>query len=361
MREVDLAIVGAGPAGLSAAIEAAKAGVEVVLIDENQKPGGQLFKQTHKFFGTMEHYAGIRGIAIGEKLLRDTKELDVEVLLETTAWGIFNRNILGLIQNDRGRQLRAKRILLATGANENPLPFPGWTLPNVMGAGAVQTLINIQRVLPGRRALMVGAGNVGLIVAYHLMQAGAEVVRVVEAKPKIGGWGVHATKLTRYGVPIETSMTIKRAEGKERVERAVLIKMDKDWNEIPGTEESIDVDLVCLAVGLGPMYDLAWIAGCKFEYIENLGGYIPKHDEYMETSVEGIYVAGDSTGIEEASVAIEEGRLAGIAIAHSLGYIKDREAENMKRAILKRLDAMREGPFEKASKKGKKRLLLRRR
>lgn len=360
MKEVEMAIVGAGPAGLSAAIEAAKAGVHVVLIDENKRPGGQLFKQTHKFFGTMEHYAGIRGIEIGERLLKETEDLGVGVLLNTTVWGIFNKDVLAFIQDEKGGQLKAKKILLATGANEDPLPFPGWTLPGVMGAGAVQTLINIQRVLPGRRALMIGAGNVGLIVAYHLMQAGAEVIKVVEGKPAIGGWGVHASKLTRFGVPVETSKTIKRAEGNEKVERAVLVKIDKDWNEIPGTEEELNVDLICLAVGLGPMDDLAWIAGCKFEYLEELGGYIPKHDQYMETSIEGIYTAGDSAGIEEASVAIEEGRLAGVAIAHSLGHIEDREALKRKKEILKRLHELRKGPFGEASKKAKERLLLRR-
>ena len=347
MRRVELAIVGAGPAGLSAAIEAAKAGVHVVLIDENEKAGGQLFKQTHKFFGTMEHYAGIRGIDIGERLLKETEELGVEVLLNTAAWGIFSGNVLGLIQDEKGMQLKADKILLATGAMENPLPFPGWTLPGVIGAGAVQTLMNIHRVLPGKRAVMVGAGNVGLIVAYHLMQAGAEVVKVVEAKPKIGGWGVHASKIARFGVPIETSMTIKRAEGKDRVERAVLVRMDKNWKEIPGSEEIFDVDMVCLAVGLGPMLGLAWIAGCQFEYIEELGGYIPLRDEWMETSVQGIYIAGDSAGIEEASIAIEEGRLAGTAVARSLGHIKNDEARKRTGEIQKRIDELREESFPK--------------
>jgi thioredoxin reductase len=342
MRSTELAIIGAGPSGLSAAIEAAKAGVRVVLIDENERPGGQLFKQTHKFFGTMEHYAGIRGIDIGERLLRETEELGVSVLLNTVAWGIFDNNVIGLIQNEKGTQLRAERILLATGAMENSLPFPGWTLPGVMGAGAVQTLMNIQRVLPGKRAVMVGAGNVGLIVSYHLLQAGAQVVKVVEAKPEIGGWGVHASKIARFGVPIETSMTIKRAEGKERVERAVLVKLDENWKEIPGPEEVYDVDMICLAVGLGPMTDLAWIAGCRFHYIEELGGYIPVHDEFMETTIKGIYVAGDSSGIEEASIAIEEGRLAGTAIAGSLGHISGRKAGKRTKEIQKRIGELRE-------------------
>ena len=153
MRETELAIVGAGPAGLCAAIEAAEAGVKVTLIDENSRPGGQLFKQIHKFFGSREHYAGMRGLDIGAMLLEETKKRGVDVMLDTIAWGIFEDNVLGLATKEKSIQLKPQKILLATGALERPLAFPGWTLPNVMGAGAMQTLINIHRVLPGKRVL----------------------------------------------------------------------------------------------------------------------------------------------------------------------------------------------------------------
>jgi len=356
MRRTELAIVGAGPAGLSAAVEAASAGVHVTLIDENRKPGGQLFKQIHKFFGSKEHYAGVRGFEIGMRLLEEVERLGVDVMLDSVVWGIFKEHTLGIIHDRRNILLRADKILLATGATENALAFPGWTLPGVMGAGAVQTMMNIHRVLPGRRAIMIGSGNVGLIVSYQLLQAGAQVIAVVEAAPRIGGYGVHASKLRRYGVPILTSTTIKEAGGKEEVERAVLVKLDGNWQQIPGTEEEHEVDLICLAVGLSPLAELAWMAGCRFEYIPELGGHVPIHNSNMETTVPGIYVAGDIAGVEEASTAMEEGKLAGIAIAESLGYLRSDEARDRKGEVLKRLSELRSGPFGRMRRRAKERL-----
>ncbi|MBC7234096.1 MAG: FAD-dependent oxidoreductase [Chloroflexi bacterium] len=356
MRETEFAIVGAGPAGLSAAIEAARAGVQVTLIDENDKPGGQLFKQIHKFFGSKEHYAGVRGIDIGVQLLHEVETCGVEVMLNAVVWGIFADHTLGIIHDHKNLHLKAKKILLATGASENALAFPGWTLPGVMGAGAIQTLVNIHRVLPGRRVLMVGSGNVGLIVSYQLLQAGAEVVAVLEAMPKIGGYGVHASKLRRHGVPILTSTTIKEARGKGKVEEAITIGLDEHWREIPGTEKAYQVDVICLALGLTPLSELAWMAGCQFDYIPQLGGHIPVHDANMETTVNGIYVAGDVSGIEEASTAMEEGKLAGIAVAEALGYLSAAEAACKKEVVLRRLDELRSGPFGGVRKQAKEQL-----
>ena len=192
MREVELLIVGAGPAGLSAACEAAKAGVQVMIIDENLRPGGQLFKQIHKFFGSRVHRAGTRGFRIGEMLLKETEELGVEVQLGYPVYGIFSENHVLYGSRDGVKKLHAKKIILATGANENNLCFEGSILPGVMTAGAAQTMINLHHVLPGQKVVMVGSGNVGLIVSYQLLQAGAEVVGLVEAAPAIGGYGVHA-------------------------------------------------------------------------------------------------------------------------------------------------------------------------
>lgn len=254
MRTVEFAIVGAGPAGLSAAIEAARAGVSVTLIDENQKPGGQLFKQIHKFFGSRERLAGTRGIDIGTRLLSQVEASGAQVMLDSVVRGIFADRVLGIIHDGRNTHLRAEKVLLATGASENALAFPGWTLPGVMGAGAIQTLVNVHRVLPGKRVLMVGSGNVGLIVSYQLLQAGAEVVAVLEAAAKIGGYGVHAGKLRRNGVPIITSTTVKEAQADGHVERAVSVALDRDWHPVPGTEKEYDVDVICLALGLTPSF-----------------------------------------------------------------------------------------------------------
>jgi thioredoxin reductase len=345
--------VGAGPAGLSAAIEAAKAGVRVSVFDENAAPGGQLIKQIHKFFGSKEHKAGLRGIDIGNMLLKEATELNVDIRLDTVVWGIFEKNVLGIIQNGRTDKVIPEKVILATGANENTIAFEGWTFPGVMGAGAAQTIMNLHRVLPGKRILMVGSGNVGLIVSYQLMQAGATVVAVIEADTRIGGYCVHASKLKRMGVPIYTSHTIKKAFGNGYVEKAVIMAVDDRWNPIPGTEKELDVDTVCIATGLSPLAELAWIAGCKFLYLSELGGHIPLHNENLETTIKSLYVAGDISGIEEASTAMEEGKLAGVEVARSLGFLEERKAEEIKEEIDSRLRNLRKGPFGDFRQKAK--------
>jgi thioredoxin reductase len=353
----EIAIVGGGPAGLSASIEARTYGAKVTLVDENQKPGGQLFKQIHKFFGSQEHHAGVRGYIIGEQLLRDCQRLNVEVMLETVVWGIFEGNRLGVVNKSLNRIIKADRIILATGASENPLAFPGWTLPGVMGAGAVQTMMNVHRVLPGKNALMIGSGNVGLIVAYQLLQAGANVHALIEALPRIGGYLVHAAKLKRAGVPILTSHTVSEARGTESIEEAIVVALDKDYKPITGSEQTFKVDLICIAVGMSPESELCRMAGCRMKYIKELGGHVPIHDERMETTVPGIYVAGDSSGIEEASTAIEEGRLAGLSAAESLGYISKDKFEEKADIIRQRLLSLRTGPFGEARLKAKQKLI----
>ncbi len=340
----ELAVIGGGPAGLAAAIEAAKTGVKVSLFDENEKPGGQLFKQIHKFFGSKEHQAGIRGHDIGYHLLDECQKGGVDTRLDTVVWGI-EYNKIGIINGEASRIVDAKRIIVATGASENPLSFPGWTLPGVMGAGACQTMMNVHRVLPGTKVLMVGSGNVGLIVAYQLLLAGVQVVAAVEALPKIGGYIVHAAKLRRAGVPILTSTTILEAKGKEAVERVTICSLDDDLCPIPGREKSLKVDLICLAVGLSPLAELCWMAGCKFKYLPELGGFVPIHNENMRTTFPSLYVAGDVAGVEEASSAMEEGKLAGVTVAEELGYLKEDEAKEEREKIRKRLTSLRLGPF----------------
>ncbi len=344
MRNVEVAVVGAGPAGLTAAIEIAKRGGKVLVVDENSKPGGQLFKQLHKFFGSSRHRARERGFKIGQSLVHQAEESGVETWFEAQVIGIFEDRVLGVVHEGGLQKLQAARIVLSTGAAEKALAFPGWTLPGVMGAGAAQTMMNVHGILPGKHVLMIGSGNVGLIVSYQLLQAGARVEAVVEALPKVGGYQVHADKIRRAGVPIHLSHTVKEAFGDGHVEGALLVKLDGNGRPMAGTEWELAVDTICLAVGLSPMTELTWMAGCQATYIGELGGHVPLHNQDMETTVPGIYVAGDMAGIGEASSAIEEGRLAGIAIAAELGYIPLAEAERLKEETRRELDALRQGP-----------------
>lgn len=343
--KTDIAIVGAGSAGLSAAYQAATAGAKVLVIDENRLPGGQLFKQIHKFFGSRAHQAGTRGYMIGRELLERVEASGAEVWLNSLVYGMQKNRSLGVIRDGKHIVVEAKAVIVAAGAKENYMAFPGSTLPGVMGAGAAQTMINVNRVLPGERILMLGSGNVGLIVSYQLMQAGADVVALVEGAPKIGGYGVHAGKIRRAGVPIYLSHTIKAVTGNGKVEHVEIVEVDNRWNPIPGTEKQFDVDTVCLAVGLNPMTELLWMGGCEFTFIPAFGGHVPMHDERMQTTVPGLYVAGDVTGVEEASSAMEEGKLAGVSAAESIGCLTKEEADKKREEIKERLDTLRSGMF----------------
>lgn len=311
----DIIVVGAGPAGLAAAIEAGKAGADVLLVDLNSKPGGQLFKQIHKFFGSSAHRSGMRGIDIGFWLLKEAKENGVEIWLQSTVMGIFPGNLIGVEKkvSDGKSQLitlKARKLIIATGASENVVRFKGWTTPGVMGAGAVQTMINVNHVKPGKKVVMLGSGNVGLIVAYQLMQAGCEVEALVEAAPTIGGYAVHAAKIRRAGVPIYTEHTVVEVlSGEDKtVAKVVIAKVDDKFQPISGTEKTLMADTVAIGAGLKPGLDVAKLAKCALTYNGAFGGLIPLHNEKMETSIEGIYVAGDATGVEEANTALEEGK-----------------------------------------------------
>ena len=353
MRRYEMICVGAGPAGLAAAIEAAKNGVQVIIFDENDRPGGQLFKQIHKFFGSEEHRAKERGFNIGNSFLNEAKELGVEVSLNSVVLGIYENGAMNVMIKDRIEQVMAQKTLVATGANENMIPFPGWTLPGVIGAGAAQTMANIHGIRPGNDILMVGSGNVGVIVSYQMMQAGSRVAAVIDAAPRIGGYAVHAAKIARTGVPFLMSHTIKAAHGSDRVEGATVIQVDESWQPIAGTEKSFDVDTICIAVGLNPMTQLLRMAGCKTAFVPALGGRLPTHDENQKTSIKGLYVAGDVSGIEEASTAVIEGRIAGLAIAHSLDYLDEPSFLDQRAQQFQSMKGLRSGSHGETRRKAK--------
>lgn len=362
MIERDVVVVGAGPAGLAASIEAAKLGADVLLVDLNMKAGGQLFKQIHKFFGSSAHQSGTRGTRIGESLLEQANAHGVETWLGSTVIGLFPGNKVAIEKGVDGSQkelitVKAKNIIVATGASENVVRFQGWTMPGVMGAGAAQTMINVNHVKPGKRVVMLGSGNVGLIVSYQLMQAGCDVVALVEAAPKIGGYGVHAAKILRAGVPIYLQHTIVAVHGKEGVEEVVIAKVDDAFRPIPGTEQVLAADTVTIGAGLKPTVELPRLLNCAFAFHPIFGGWVPLHNENMETSQKGVFVAGDATGVEEANTALEEGRIAGIYAAVNLGLITPEEAASRRDEIWMRLDSLRLGPFGERRMTEKTRLL----
>ena len=322
MKTTDILIAGGGPAGLCAAINAAKSGANVTLVERSENLGGQLVKQTHMFFGSQKQHASLRGIDISEILKTELNQYSdrIKIMTDATVLGIYEDGVVTIESRNKYVKLKPSAIIVATGASEKFLAFPNNDLPGIYGAGAVQTLMNVHGVAPGQNVVMVGAGNIGLIVSYQLLQAGIKVKAIIDAAPKIGGYLVHASKIQRMGIPIYTSHTVKRAHGKESLESVTICELDDKWQQKEGTDKIIEADVLCISVGLSPLAELLWQSGCTMKYIPELGGHVPDRDINHRTSLPNLYVAGDVAGVEEASSAMVSGRLAGLCASKSLGF-----------------------------------------
>lgn len=343
-READVLIIGGGPAGLNAAIESASHGLSVIMMERNSTSGGQLNKQTHKFFGSEKAKAGTRGFVIAQELEQQLAAFEsVTIEHDTTALGYFKDGTVMAECHGQVHSYKGRAVIIATGASEKNLVFPGNDLPGVYGAGAVQTLMNIDGIMPGQTAVMVGAGNIGLIVTYQMLQAGVKTAAVLEAAPHFGGYEVHANKLRRAGVPILTSHTVKYAFGGDKLEGVVITALDEHFKPVPGTEQTIKTDILCMAVGLSPMTEMFFQAGCEMKFIPQLGGYVPRIDEYHRTTVSHLYAAGDAGGVEEATSAQLTGRIAALTAAYDLGAVTN--FEDQYQSYAERLSELRSGPL----------------
>lgn len=343
-RSAEVFVIGGGPAGLSAATVAAELGANTLLVDDGARLGGQLIKQTHRFFGSSSRDAGIRGISIAAKLLEDAQQLSdkLKIMTNTAAVGFYSDNEAGLLSQNLYEKVSFASAIVCTGATENSLAFENNDLPGIYGAGGVQTLMNVHGIRPGQKILMVGSGNIGLIVSYQLIQAGVHVVGLVEGLPTIGGYLVHASKIRRLGVPIYTSHTIVKALGETGVEGARLCRIDDKFQPVPNTEFEVKCDCICLAVGLTPLIDLFQQAQCKMAYIGELGGLVPLHDSNMRTTNPHVFVAGDASGIEEATTAMLAGRIAGARAYESIHGRSERAAQIVEEAKIE-LRTLRSG------------------
>ncbi|WP_176446710.1 NAD(P)/FAD-dependent oxidoreductase [Lentibacillus sp. CBA3610] len=354
----DLVVIGSGPAGMSAAINAASYGAAVAIVDENPVAGGKLLGQLHEEPNS--------GWWIGEKISREmmtqAKKFDVHFFQEKVVWGIFPQ---WKVMLHSGEQLQAENVLIATGAAEKPIPVPGWTKPGVMAIGAAQTLTNYYRVKPGRKVAIVGVDPLSLAVAHELKMAGVEVAgvflppsneftsdkssplqiiddlsRMTHLAPnqimKIAGKIVKNPVMKNaaakfypgfgikvWGIPLFLRKTVLAIEGGEQVEWIKTAKIDQNGHLKQESVKPLDVDCVCISGGLYPLSELAASAGCRFTYIQELGGHIPLHSPEMETSQDGIFVAGNITGIEGAEVAMAQGKLAGTVISDRLGLLNN--------------------------------------
>lgn len=313
--EIPVLILGGGPAGMSAAIQLGQRGIRCMLVDDKPRLGGKLVLQTHRFFGSINAvYAGTRGIDIATRLENEVRTHEsVAVWLNSTALAVFSDGKVGILREsekagEREGQdtqyvlVKPQILLVATGAREKSLVFKGNTLPGVYGAGAFQTLVNRDLVKAAQRLFIVGGGNVGLIAGYHALQAGIEVVGLVEALPECGGYKVHKDKLVRFGVPIYTRHTVISANGTDQVESVTIAQLDDAWQPIPGTEKSFACDTVLIAVGLDPVNE-----------------FTAKAREYGIP----VFDAGDAEEIAEASAAMFSGKIKGLEIARALGMTEE--------------------------------------
>lgn len=344
----ELAIIGAGPAGIEAAISACESGVKTILIDLFPLAGGQYYKPLPAAYNASKKTSTEKE---GESLINRLEKLPIKQLYDTLNWGIFKEeNGEGFQVTLYGRgvpdQIHARRLILSNGAYDTPVAFPGWTLPGVITSGAAQSLLKNQRIAPFRRVLVTGTGPMLLSVAAHLIEAGVEVVDICEANrfnPNMILYGLTLVKewqrlkegagylssLYRGKTAYKMGWTIIEARGKEQVEEAVIAKTDDNGNPISGKEQTFSVDTVVCGYGLTPNTSLARMIGCKLIHHPQRGGWIPWRDKTFQTSVAGVYMAGDCSGIGGAENARLEGFITGCAIACESGHISQQKMDEI--------------------------------
>jgi NADPH-dependent 2,4-dienoyl-CoA reductase/sulfur reductase-like enzyme len=345
----DLLVVGGGPAGLAAATEASSLGLSVLLADERPALGGQIFKQPGLVVKD-ERALGSDHLR-GRALIEAAEQSGARVLLRTSCVTLRGTEAVLVTEGERARAVTASAVLVAAGAHDRPVAFPGWTLPGVLTAGAAQTIVKAHRVAPGKRVLFAGSGPLALAFPAQLNHYGVNVVAALEAGSMPGAASLarlvaaargnapllrdaarYRLELLRGRVPLRSRRIVVRAEGRERVEVAVHAAVGADWRVVAGTEETIEVDALCVGYGFFPSVELLRVAGCDLRYDENLGGPVAVVDRWQRTTVPGVSAAGDGTGVRGSYVAEDQGRLA------ALGLVEDEaRAAPIRRRLERRL------------------------
>ncbi|WP_067141851.1 NAD(P)/FAD-dependent oxidoreductase [Microtetraspora malaysiensis] len=326
----DLAVVGAGPAGLAAAGVAARAGLRVALLDAGARVGGQYFRQPPDGFHATRPGALHHGYARFVRL-RDGLG-DTDVLLGHRVWAIEPAVGGGFAVHclkggrERAATVAATRLLIATGAHDRVLPFPGWDLPGVMTAGGAQALLKGNLVVAGRRVVVAGTGPFLLPVATSLAAAGARVVGVFEAGGRFTlapraltrpgkaaealGYG---RLLARHRVPYKGGRAVVAAHGDGELTHVTVARVDAEWRPYQGGHETIRCDTLAVGYGFTPQLDLVAQLGCEIG-ADAAGVPAARVDRHMRTSAPGVYAAGETTGVGGADLAALEGEIAGRAV-----------------------------------------------
>jgi glycine/D-amino acid oxidase-like deaminating enzyme len=323
-RACDVLVVGAGPAGLAAAIAAAETGAGVVVLDERSATGGQYAKPLADSYADVAPDAQFR---LGTELRERAMSAGARIETEATVWGAFAADEIAALVGGRAVTYRPRSLVLAPGAHERPVPLPGWTLPGVMTTGSLQTLVRAQRVCPGERVLIAGSGPLNLQLACELLAGGVKPLAVVEAAPRPslaewrGAWTMARTapdlvregigmlvRLKRAGVPVLWSAQVTELHGEARVRSAHV------------ADRTFDVDVVALNLGFQPETGLARALGADHCFVDaGLGHLATETDDDGRTSVSGVFAIGDGASLGGSRVAMARGRLAGLAAARDLG------------------------------------------
>ena len=350
MESRPLVVVGAGVSGTAAAIEAARAGVQVTLIDENPVPTSLARLNVPQFFGQRftdalrDKAAMMARVAAANRALREAEEAGVDIQLGVCVWGAFrnseNSRILdgpqiGLADHEQSWMMKYDRLIVATGSRDLSIGFAGWNLAGAMGANGAHSLMTHYQTLSSQRMVVLGSGNLGLDTAKKALDRGIEVAAIVDVAPTVRGNAALVTELQNEGVEFFTSHTVKQAVGSNGdIESVVLVEIDDNFEPVAGTEKVISADTVCLAIGLVPNIEILSLLDCDLNFKSQLGGHVPIHDHWMRTSVDTVFVAGDAAGFHDEMVlnpkiARNQGRIAGIAAAESLGAINKTEARSL--------------------------------
>jgi thioredoxin reductase len=358
-RRVSLVVVGAGPAGIAAATEAARAGIEVLLVDEHPVDVNMMAMDVPLYFGQrMSAAVRDRGTML-ERVVQSSPQLEaaydagVDVQLGVYVWGAFRNAatvrelggpMVGLADPERSWLVGYDRLVVAAGARDLAMGFRGWEKAGTMGAQAAHALSTRYRALATRRMVVLGSGPLGLQVAARALDRGVEVAAVVEVAPAARGDAALCRRLLGQGVRFFAAHAVKEAQGsRDEVEAVVLVALDGDGRPIPGRETVVACDTVCLAIGLVPNVELLSVLGCRLAFHSERGGWVPETDEWGRTSLPDVYAAGDCAGVHEgrvtdATVAAAQGRLAGITAAESLGALEPGRAGALRAGLLSSTD-----------------------
>ena len=328
MKNADLVIIGGGPAGLAAAIEARRRGVENLLIlERDSELGGILNQCIHNGFGLHTFKEELTGPEYAARFIQQANDLGIPCKLNTMVLDLAaDKTVTAMNRTDGLFQLHPKAVVLAMGCRERPrgaLNIPGYRPAGIFTAGTAQRLVNMEGYLPGRKVVILGSGDIGLIMARRMTLEGAEVQVVAELMPYSGGLKRNIVQcLDDYGIPLKLSHTVVDIQGKERVEGVTLARVE-NGRPVPGTEEHYDCDTLLLSCGLLPENELSRAAGVRLSPVT--GG--PAVNESLETSIPGVFAAGNVLHVHDLVDYVSEE--AGAAGAHAAAYIQSagREAQ----------------------------------